>query len=36
MRTGRMLGQMVANYFQNANLANYNPQVHQLKYAKSN
>lgn len=35
MRGGRMLEQMISGYFQKANLSNYNPQVHELKYGKS-
>lgn len=35
MREGRVLEQMISGYFQKANLANYNPQIHELKYGKS-
>ena len=35
MRGGRLLEQTIAGYFQRANLANYNPLIHQVKYTKT-
>lgn len=35
MREGRLLEQTIAGYFQKANLANYNPHIHQIKYNKT-
>lgn len=35
LRAGRVLERQVAQFFQNANLSNYNPSIHQLRFSNN-
>ena len=35
LRRGRVLERQIVQFFQNANLANYNPHVHQLRFSNN-